>query len=39
MNIEIDLKGEIDFVIMYSKIKKDLIICLGLKNLYGDERN
>jgi len=38
MNNEIDLKGEIDFVIMYSKIKKDLIICLGLKNLYGDER-
>ncbi len=24
MNIEIDLKGEVDFVIMYSKIKKDL---------------
>jgi hypothetical protein len=24
MNNEIDLKGEINFVIMYSKIKKDL---------------
>lgn len=32
MNNEIDLKGEIDFVIMYSNIKKDL------KNLFRVEK-
>jgi hypothetical protein len=32
MNNEIDLKGEINFVIMYSKIKKDL------KNLFRVEK-
>jgi len=32
MNNEIDLKGEVDFVIMYSEIKKDL------KNLFRVEK-
>jgi len=32
VNNEIDLKGEVDFVIMYSEIKKDL------KNLFRVEK-
>jgi hypothetical protein len=33
MNIEIDLKGEVDFVIMYSKIKKDLKILFRVEKI------